>query len=347
MSEQTAIEWADSTFNPWIGCTKVGPGCDHCYAEAMMDTRLGRAQWGAGNPRQRTSAAYWRQPLKWGCERFAACAQCTWRGPYSTFWVGSGENVAGIPLGHTQCPSCGCREYVAARRRVFCASLADVFDNDVDTSWRADLFALMETTPSLDWLVLTKRIGNVRNMVPSAWLQSWPAHVRIGATMVNQDEFNRDIEKLLALDCPNFVSFEPLLGAIDTTRVPTTDPDYPDDGKFFRDVLGRKDWHPDWECGESWLGRRIDWVIAGGESGSHARPVHPDWFRSLRDQCADAGVPFLFKQWGEWAAVSEVEGAGDHFTFDDGATVRKVGKKAAGRFLNGVEHNGFPESSHV
>ncbi len=88
----------------------------------------------------------------------------------------------------------------------------------------------------------------------------------------------------------------------------------------------------------------IDWIIAGGESGHNARPSHPDWFRSLRDQCLATGTPFLFKQWGEWVSVSEVEGDGDHFTFDDGATVRRVGKKRAGRTLIGQEWNGFPDA---
>ena len=86
----------------------------------------------------------------------------------------------------------------------------------------------------------------------------------------------------------------------------------------------------------------IDWVISGGESGPAARPAHPGWFRSLRDQCAEAGVPYLHKQNGEWVSVSEVEGRGDHYTFPDGATVRRVGKRLAGRAIDGVVHDGFP-----
>ena len=129
MSENTKIEWADSTFNPWIGCTKVGPGCDHCYAEALMDKRWHKVQWGSGQQRARTSAANWKQPLLWEREHEA------------------------FALMHGR------------RRRVFCASLADVFDNEAPIQWRVDLFALIERTPHLDWLILTKRVGNVQRMM--------------------------------------------------------------------------------------------------------------------------------------------------------------------------------------
>ena len=141
MSAATRIEWADSTFNPWIGCTKISPGCDHCYAERQMDQRLGRVRWGAGQPRQRTSAAYWRQPELWNAEadRFRECGACGWRGQ--------------IEIGASPVPF--------ARRRVFCASLADVFDNEVPLKWLMDLLDLIRRTPNLDWLLLTKRIGNV------------------------------------------------------------------------------------------------------------------------------------------------------------------------------------------
>lgn len=124
MAEFSKIEWTDHTFNPWIGCTKVSPACDNCYAEGLMDHRYGRARWGAGEPRVRTAASNWSQPRKW--DRQAAK---------------TGE-----------------------RPFVFCASLADVFDNEVDETWRRDLFKLIEGTPNLVWLLLTKRIGNVMKM---------------------------------------------------------------------------------------------------------------------------------------------------------------------------------------
>jgi protein gp37 len=266
VSKNTKIEWADHTFNPWIGCTKVGPGCDNCYAEAW-DKRFavsGHAmRWGA-RERTRTSEANWRQPLRWNTE-------------------------AGR---------------LGVRYRVFCASLADVFDNAVDPQWRADLFQLIEATPNLDWLLLTKRIGNVMDRVPEAtdlieygegwqsmWGQGvWPSNIWIGATVVNQEEADRDIPKLLAVPAAKrFLSMEPLLGPVD---------------------LGLCDCDQGSRTGPHGVGgvtcarcngaggRMLDWVIVGGESGPGARPMHPDWARSLRDQCQAAGVPFLFKQWG-------------------------------------------------
>lgn len=120
--ENTKIEWADHTFNPWIGCTKVSDGCKHCYAEHLMDTRLGRVKWGPQGIRQRTSAAYWRYPLKWN------------------------KRLEGT----------------GRRERVFCASLADVFEDRPELEeWRQDLYHLISETPNLDWLLLTKRPENV------------------------------------------------------------------------------------------------------------------------------------------------------------------------------------------
>lgn len=189
MSDTTSIEWTDSTFNPWSGCTKVSPGCDHCYAESMMDTRLHRVQWGAGQARVRTSPANWRKPLQWNAQADA-------------FFAKHGR-----------------------RQRVFCASLADVFDNEVDPQWRVDLFDLIDATQDLDWLLLTKRIGNVLPMIqevaerrsdrmclPSPRL---PDNVWLGATIVDQREADRDVPKLLATAARvKFLSMEPLLGAV-------------------------------------------------------------------------------------------------------------------------------------
>ncbi|HNR91614.1 MAG TPA: DUF5131 family protein, partial [Dokdonella sp.] len=224
MTERTAIEWADSTFNPWLGCTKISPACDHCYAEALMDTRMGKARWGADNPRVRTSAANWKLPLRWNAQPFAGCNECGWRG---------------VPIkGATgyQCAACLHVNLAPQRRRVFCASLADVFDNEVDPQWRADLLELIDATPNLDWLLLTKRIGNVvrlltdlRDSEPSdvrwgrlnAWLEHGrpPENVWLGATICNQAEADRDIPKLLATPAAvRFVSIEPMLGPVDVER---------------------------------------------------------------------------------------------------------------------------------
>ena len=222
MAEKTGISWTDSTFNPWIGCTKVGPGCDHCYAEALMDKRWHRVQWGSGQQRQRTSAANWKQPLLWEKE-------------HEAFMLAHGR-----------------------RRRVFCASLADVFDNEAPAQWRGELWALVQATPHLDWLLLTKRIGNVAGMAPAEGL---PSNVWLGATMVNQPEWDRDARKLLAVDASvRYASVEPMLGPI----------------------RGGLDLHG------------LDWVIVGGESGHGARPIQREWIESLRRECEAAGVALLW-----------------------------------------------------
>ncbi|HKT63467.1 MAG TPA: phage Gp37/Gp68 family protein [Burkholderia sp.] len=291
MSENSKIEWTDSTFNPWEGCQKVGPGCDHCYAESR-NARFGggtAVNWGPGAPRRRTSAANWRKPLQWNRD--------------GTFYAIHGR-----------------------RRRVFCASLADVFDNEVDLLWRRDLFKLIVDTPNLDWLLLTKRIGNVPTMLRHIGVERLPDNVWLGATIVNQEEADRDIPKLLAVPARvRFLSMEPLLGPVDLER-PMPGPDL-DQGS------GAKICQP-------WMIQSgIDWVIVGGESGAGARTMHADWARSLRDQCAAAGVPFLFKQWGEWAPNWFNDDAGK---IPGSEWMDRMGKKLAGRELDGRTHDEFP-----
>lgn len=234
-------------------------------------------------------------------------------------------------------------ERTGVRPRVFCASLADVFDNEVDPAWRRDLFRLIRRCENLDFLLLTKRIGNVRSMVPLEWLASslhgahgkvlypmgWPENVWLGATVVNQEEADRDIPKLLAVPAAKrFLSMEPLLGPVDLNYVRQRI-------QAQRSQLARA------INGETWL----DWVIVGGESGPGARPMSPDWARRLRDQCQAAGVPFLFKQWGDWVPMlGQVEGVPvrGKATTSDGWVMGLAGKKAAGRLLDGRTHDGVP-----
>lgn len=221
--QNTKIEWADHTFNPWIGCTKVSPACDFCYAQVQQDQRYGRVEWGAGKPRSRTSAANWKKPLAWNRQALIA----------------------------------GTRPFV------FCASLADEFDNEVDPAWRADLFDLIERTPQLVWLLLTKRIGNVIKMVDTL-----PPNVALGATMANQAEYDRDAPKLQKTADQfkrlfTFGSFEPLLGPIEMNTM-----------------------------------NAPDWIIVGGESGCGARTMDLDWARSLHDQSDELRRVFNFKQTG-------------------------------------------------
>ena len=324
MAENTKIEWTDHTFNPWIGCTKVGPGCDHCYAENLMDKRMGVAVWGPGNERVRTKQANWKMPLRWNAQADAFMAQ------------------------HGR------------RQRVFCASLADVFDNAVDPQWRLDLYDLIRATPNLDWLLLTKRIGNVNGwglpvggdgqVLPNLW---------IGATIVNQADADRDIPKLLQVPASvRFLSMEPLLGPVDLTNIEV----FGGDAEIFP-LKGTTNCVDD-EGAPADDVPALDWVIVGGESGPGARPMHPDWARSLRDQCEAAAVPFLFKQWGEWTPGENVERkrgtvdtaflydgswqihplnlATDDGHIDDEPDLYRVGKKAAGRLLDGRTWDGFP-----
>lgn len=327
MAERSNIEWCDSTWNPWIGCTKISPACDHCYAERDFDLRLHVVQWGAGQARKRTGDDNWKKPGKWNAKPFYECEVCGLR--------------TDNPM-RAQCkgPHRSQHMWKPARRRVFCASLADVFDNEVPVQWRRDLFDLIAATPNLDWLLLTKRIGNVRSLYGGAYLDSarpLPANVWLGATICNQDEADRDIPKLLATPAAvRFLSVEPMLGPISFEGM-FANPTRVNDGTNALEAL--------------------DWVIVGGESGPRARPMHPEWARDLRDQCAAAGVPFLFKQWGEWGTIpghgahypagiapdGSWVGAEDQFT-EDCALMYRIGKTAASRLLDGRTHDGFPET---
>ena len=329
MSKNSKIEWTDHTFNPWIGCTRVSPGCDNCYAAVSTPARAMKIAWGASESRHRTAPTTWKDPIKWNAR-------------HEEFFAQYGR-----------------------RQRVFCASLADVFDNAVSVQWRYALLRLIMDTPNLDWLLLTKRIGNAEAMLEQAmraltvgregWRDNYLSNVWIGATIVNQEEADRDIHKLL--DTPGrvrFLSMEPLLGPVDL-------------GKWMFECCGNFDVGAEYMgqqegvcCGRPEPKGCIDWVIVGGESGRGARPMHPEWARSLRDQCASAGVAFLFKQHGEWMPgaresgmvtlrFSSAEATGpqnpEWFEWADGAISAKVGKKAAGRELDGRTHDEFPRGA--
>jgi protein gp37 len=318
MAENTAIEWADHTFNPWEGCQKVGPGCDHCYAETRnaryvpKDSPLrGTApNWGPRAPRRRTSVQNWRKPLHWQA------------------------NAAAFLAEHGR------------RQRVFCASLADVFDNHdtVLPKWRQDLFELIRATPDLDWLLVTKRIGNAGQMIGYATGQREPPdNVWLGATIVNQEEANRDIPKLLATPAKiRFLSMEPLIGHVDLTRISTM---WFGGAERLNALTGELFGMLGEPAGYT---AALDWNIVGGESGEEARTPNIYAIRSLRDQCAAAGKPFLFKQWGEWGPVSDGAREGDVLVMEKtdfirrGQLMRKIGKHAAGRLLDGRTHDGFP-----
>jgi len=231
MAENTKIEWATHTFNPWIGCQKVSAGCDNCYAEEMMDKRWGKVEWGPHGERKRTSAMNWRQPLRWD------------------------RAARGMP---------------GSRPRVFCASLADVFDNQVPREWRNDLWRLIRETPSLDWLLLTKRPENVEEMLPASWhhwstTEKGPAdwqNVWLGFTAEDQEAFDRRWPIMQRIPAAvRFCSYEPAIGPL-----------------FIKDALG------------------LHWLICGGESGRNHRPMNPIWAAMARNDCVRLGVAFFMKQ---------------------------------------------------
>ena len=359
MGNNSKIEWTDHTFNPWWGCTKVSPACEHCYAETFSK-RTGHAVWGKNSERRFFGEKHWNEPLKWNAE----------------------AAVGGLSP--------------EARPRVFCASMADVFEVRLDlVAPRLRLLGLIHETRNLDWLLLTKRPGDVLKLLKEClqlsfvtaggstafrdWLQEWldgkpPVNVWMGTTVEDQERANERVPQLLRIPAKvRFLSCEPLLGPV-----------LLDDGcgswlsctskQGEEEVMDGTDV----DCCEAFSDNGdhyhgIDWVICGGESGPGARPMHPDWARGLRDQCARAGVPYLFKQWGEWTEIDQFDPSGDsEYHLEPGplcgepryhsaavgidgktshdaelvekpsAKMSRVGKKKAGRLLDGVEWNGFP-----
>lgn len=229
MASTTQIEWTDRTFNPWTGCTKISPGCDHCYAEGWSK-RSGHVKWG-NHPRKRTTEAYWKAPLAWE------------------------QQAAEFGALHGR------------RQRIFCASLADVFDNKVDPTWRTDLFGLIRQTPSLDWQLLTKRPQNIVKMLPADWGPRGWRNVWLGFTAEDQERFDQRKRFIGAVPATVwFVSYEPAIGPL---RIKAGDPS-------------------------------PDWLIIGGESGPGARPLEPVWVRNILHDCRDRDVAPFFKQWGQY-----------------------------------------------
>lgn len=242
MSDKTEIAWTDHTFNPWVGCTKIAPGCDNCYA-AEMASRF------AGLYGDKT----------WDGEHYQM-AEANWKKPFT--WQRAAEK-AGI------------------RRRVFCASMADVFDNQASEAARERLWQTIKATQGLDWLVLTKRPTNIAKMLPDDWGDGYP-NVWLGTTVENRKHGYPRVDALRAVPAAlRFLSVEPLLEDVSDI-----------------DLTG------------------IDWVIVGGESGAHFRPMNPQWARDIRDKCRREGVSFFYKQDG--------------------------GLRGGGHLLDGVQHFNWP-----
>ncbi len=309
MADGTTIEWCDATWNPITGCSVLSPGCTNCYAMRLAGTRLKHEPSRAGLTRDGNAGPVWTGEVR--LNEAWLDQPLRWRRP----------------------------------RRIFVCAHGDLFHEAVPDAWIDRVFAVMALCPSHIFLVLTKRAERMRSYITQAQLDVWDAMRRVpGALRRNyvtmrddnvvvqtapewplpqvwlgvsvEDQKRADERIPLLLDTPaakRFISAEPLLGPVDLRsylRSPT----------------------------------RIDWTIVGGESGPGARPMHPDWARSLRDQWQSARAPFFFKQWGEWAPCP-FDGPHDpasHHRFLDGTYMLRVGKRAAGRLLDGREWKEVP-----
>ena len=329
MADRSAIEWTDATWNPARGCTRVSPGCENCYAE-----RIAARFSGPGQPYEGLAT---RDPPRWTRE------------------VRLIEAALTIPL-HWRRP-----------RRVFVNSMSDLFHESLTIHDIAKCLAIMALARQHTYQVLTKRPGRMRELLsatafwdgvnsfmdrlaPAHWHDreledagGWPlANVWLGVSVEDQARAEERIP--LLLDTPasvRFVSYEPALGPLDLTRIAHENgrPDH-----YYHSLDG---YVIDGSQAEI---ARIHWVIGGGESGPGARPCHPDWIRSIRDQCQAARVPFFFKQWGGWYWVEDMimpappasPGRRDYIRDSCGRTAIRSGKKAAGRLLDGREWNEFP-----
>lgn len=260
MAETTQISWADSSINFWIGCTKVGPGCDHCYAEVSTPSRAHKILWGAGQPRHRTAAATWKQAH-------------TWQRQAISFFMEHGR-----------------------KRRVFPNSLSDFFDNEVSVEWRREALEVIDATPDLIYLIVTKRIGNVKRMLKELGREELPVNIWLGITVVNQEEADRDIPKLLAVPAVvRFLSIEPMLGPITLPPIRCDRGSLPGPGGA--GGITCPDCNGHGERGERGC-LRLHWVIVGGESGPKARPFVLGHAKDIVRQCRAAGVAVHVKQIG-------------------------------------------------
>lgn len=242
----TNISWCDYSFNPWIGCTKVSQGCKNCYAETENKKwQWNKDGWGPGVPRKRTSVQNWNKVLLWDKKA----------------------------------------QKVGTHPKVFCSSLADVFDAEVPNEWRTDLWELIGKTKNLVWLLLTKRPENVINMVDWTWIADWPKSVWIGTSVEDDHNAMERIPHLWRIPTPNrFLSMEPLLEYVDMNEWLGC-PACLQNGRPYEHLH-----HPT---------PGINWVIVGGESGPNARVMDQNWAYKIQEVCSINKVPYFFKQTGE------------------------------------------------
>jgi protein gp37 len=310
---KTSIEWTDASWNPIVGCTEVSPGCANCYAARLASTRLRNLPDYAGLASIRTAP----EP---GRGFIGRTAKPRWTGKVRFLQERLEE-----PL-HWKKP-----------RRIFVCDMGDLFHEDVDIDHIVKVLDVIDKCPQHTFQILTKRADRMNGVMrhyptkPNVWM---------GTSVENQAMADKRIP--LLLDTPaavRFLSCEPLLGPVEIygqlSRPCTC---------ALKNSLADYDRHAP-ICP---VRRRIDWIICGGESGPHARAMHPEWARSLRDQCQAAGVPFFFKQWGEWAPCDNFPdppiSQKDELRLHSHPLVR-VGKKKAGRLLDGREWNEFPASA--
>lgn len=329
----TNIEWTDESWNPVIGCTKVSAGCENCYA-------MKRAYQMTRNPKT--------IPVYGHSESDEAIARCVGLLKYN--WTGI---VRCLPE-RLEIPF-----HWLKPRMVFVNSMSDLFHEKVPFDFIDRIYAVMAANPRHIFQVLTKRPKRMKdylNDIRSDYIYRLGQEIAIkklgghpgseiafpfkniwhGVSV--EDQKSADVRIPLLLDTPSairFVSYEPALVPIN-----------------LRNIKGRVGWSgPDdtwFDAIHSHAPTRLDWVIAGGESGTFARPSHPDWFRRVRDDCAACGVPFFFKQWGEWCppfhiAPGNISSRNQYIFGEHGERVYRVGKEKSGALLDGREHREFPE----
>lgn len=351
---KTSIEWTDASWNPIVGCTEVSPGCANCYAARLAGSRLRNVPAYEGLSQRIRYCAEHNRPLDDG-----RCLECR-DSNGKTFILDMQSIVLGQQprwTGEVRLLPDRLHEPLHWRepRKIFVCDMSDLFHESVPDEFIDRVFAVMAIAQKHTFQILTKRPermreylnyhsrdvrvslavyrispyvdhnvpGDIVQVIEDRMQKALP-NVWIGVSVENQHFADERIPALLATPAAvRFISAEPLLGDVN---------------------IGI------WR----WRKPGLDWVIAGGESGPHVRPMHPDWARSLRDQCQAAGVPFFFKQWGEWSfdqkfyqklpasRVRYFEPNVIHPNGDRDCLMYRVGKKKAGRLLDGREWNEFP-----
>lgn len=353
MATNTKIEWADASINPLVGCSKISPACDNCYAERMAARMV-------HNPAV--------------AQRYAGTVDAHGK------WTGQINVLPNELLEKAR--------RMRRPRRIFVGSMSDMFHPHVPDGHIARIFTQMAMVGHHTYMLLTKRPDRMRELLSRHDMQDavrctlqrwrdeadlppqdfwWPLpNVWLGTTVEDQAHMHRVVDLMGTPAALHYLSYEPALGAIDPTRIPVG---MVDDGDVLNALTGTE-----YLGDAAYTVPRLDWIIAGGETGPGARAAHPDWFRSLRDQCKAHDVPYFFKSWGEWLPAPERQFNSfqyphqgylspdlpyDELPGPSGANgegvwgpekliaagcahVVRVGKARSGRLLDGVEHNAIP-----